>query len=499
MPGRANTSISWGVRGLRRSTRERGPAADVRAWTGGVPKAGSLAVLLLVVPYTAAAAERQETIARDAPTVITDRMLMAGERHTYAVALQRGDALSGEVRQHGIDVVVTVATPDGKVAMDIDSPNGTDGPEPVIFVADVPGKHLIEVRPLEANARAGRYDVRLATPGQATARERQTFEGLRRHLEAMRLRNDGLGAQHAGNYPASRDLYARAERGARTALRLREKSFGPVHPDVATTHELLGLIYDEVGEYDRGESHFTKALNIRERLLGRDHPDLLTTQSDLGFLRLAAGNYAGAEILYARTLRRREELNGPDDPRVANVLVGLGESLLRQGKLDRAEEALRRARAVREKAAGPTHVSLAWIDNLLGRVFLARQRFPDAAASCGAARKTLEAATGSSRPLLATSLQCLGEAHLGSGDLPAAAALLDESLKLRESAVGSEHPWVAETLAAQAAVFNRQGQKRRAEEVMRRALQIREKKLGGRHPAVAETVRALAEIERERR
>jgi tetratricopeptide (TPR) repeat protein len=496
MPDPVKTAISRKVQELRRSRCERGVVRDVRSWTPRVPKAGRLALLLLVAAHDAFAAH-QETIGRAAPTVMTDRTLNAGERHAYEVALERGDALIGEIQQHGIDVVVTVSTPDGKVAIEIDSPNGTDGPEPVSFVAGVAGKHRIEVRPLEAKVPAGRYDVRLAAPRPATARERQTFEGLRRHLEAMRWRNDGLHAQHVGKYPVSRDFYLRAERGAREALRLREKALGHAHPEVATTHELLGLIYDEVGEYARGEDHFAKALDILERTLGPDHPGLLTTQSDLGFLRLAAGNYSGAETLYTRTLRRREELNGPDDPRVANVLVGLGESLLRQGYLDRADEALKRARDVRAKAAGPAHVSLTWIDNLLGKVLLARGRPVEAEAACGNARKLLESVTEPSQPLLATSLQCLGEARLATGDLPAAGALLNESLTLRESAVGTEHPWVAETLTAQAALFKRQGETRRAEEALRRALRIREKKLGNRHPMVAETIQALTTLERK--
>ena len=213
-----------------------------------------------------------------------------------------GRVLLDDRLQRGIDVAVTIRTPDGEVGIEIDSPNGTEGPEPVLFVVRVQGSHRIAVRPLEPNVPAGHYDLRLEPVRKATTRDRQAVDGLRLHAEGMRLRNEGLHQQGVGEYRVSKDRYDRAEATATRALRLRQDAVGPAHPDVAATHELLGLIYDEVGEYARGERHFATALGILERRLGAGHPGLLTTQSDLGFLKLAAGDYPGAETLFLKTV-----------------------------------------------------------------------------------------------------------------------------------------------------------------------------------------------------
>ena len=87
------------------------------------------------------------------------RPLTAGAVHAYAVALQSGAAILGKVEQRGIDVVIDVYGPDGKQLARLDSPNGTNGPEPFDFTARSAGTYRFVVHVLDAHAQPGAYTM----------------------------------------------------------------------------------------------------------------------------------------------------------------------------------------------------------------------------------------------------------------------------------------------------------------------------------------------------
>jgi tetratricopeptide (TPR) repeat protein len=426
-----------------------------------------------------------------APLEQLDRPLAGGERQTHTVVLRAGDALRGTAEQRGIDLVVTVRRPDGVVVLEVDSPNGIDGPEPIAIVARAAGTYAVEVSALEPQAAPGRYDLRLEGPRPATRMDHDVAKALDLHIRAFAARNEALNLMGQALYRRSSARYDEAERGARQALAFRERVLGPGHYDVASTHQLLGLVYDEIGDYARGERHFARALQILEGLLGPGHPGLLTTQSDLGYLHLQTGDYAGAEALFTRALARREEMYGPQSELLAG-LGGLTEALLKQGQLDRAETVARRVLSIREAAKQPSASSHYW----LGLVLLARKRTDEAEAACGQARSQAESRRGSGQTALASALLCLGQVRVAAGDPRAGAPLLAEAVRIREAAYGPEHPSLAEALTAQGEGLARSGETRRAREVLRRALRIRERRLRPAHPAVAETRTVLAGLDK---
>ena len=89
-----------------------------------------------------------------------EKELAHNGKDAYRVELKAGQVLYAVVEQKGVDVVVTVFAPDGKQISEIDSPNGDQGPEPVVISAEVSGSYRIEVRPLE-NTKTGRYEIRI--------------------------------------------------------------------------------------------------------------------------------------------------------------------------------------------------------------------------------------------------------------------------------------------------------------------------------------------------
>lgn len=88
-----------------------------------------------------------------------ERVLKPGDVHSYSVRVEIGEYLEATVDQRGIDVIVRVSGPDGVKILEIDSPNGTQGPEPIRLIAKVAGLYRIEVAALEKDAVPGKYEV----------------------------------------------------------------------------------------------------------------------------------------------------------------------------------------------------------------------------------------------------------------------------------------------------------------------------------------------------
>lgn len=75
----------------------------------------------------ASAPSRQEAALLE-PGKPAERQLQGGEAHAYQMTLTAGQLLHAIVDQRGIDIVATLFGPDGKQLVEVDSPNGTQGP-----------------------------------------------------------------------------------------------------------------------------------------------------------------------------------------------------------------------------------------------------------------------------------------------------------------------------------------------------------------------------------
>ena len=62
--------------------------------------------------------------------------------------------------------------------------------------------------------------------------------------------------------------YAKAEPLYKRSLSIKEKAFGPNHPDVALSLNNLAALYDTQGHYAKAEPLYKRSLSIREKALG---------------------------------------------------------------------------------------------------------------------------------------------------------------------------------------------------------------------------------------
>ena len=85
----------------------------------------------------------------------------------------------------------------------------------------------------------------------------------------------------AAEQAAAAGNYAHAEGLLREAALLQEARLGPLHPDLASTLNNLGIVCEMNGKSDDAEECFRRAVAIATKVLGADHPFVSTSRKNL--------------------------------------------------------------------------------------------------------------------------------------------------------------------------------------------------------------------------
>lgn len=201
------------------------------------------------------AAHSQESQALE-PGKPIERELAGGQAHSYQITLAVGQYLHVVVEQRGIDVVVVAFGPDGKQLVEVDSPNGTQGPEPVYLVTESGGNYRLSVQSPEKNAKPGRYEVKIEELRAATPQDRSRLAARKAFDDGERLRAQGTAQsrrqaieKYQEALPHWRAIEARAEE--------------------ARTLNSIGSVYNSMGELQKALDYYNQALPLRRAAADR--------------------------------------------------------------------------------------------------------------------------------------------------------------------------------------------------------------------------------------
>ena len=365
-------------------------------------------------------------------STVQDRRLPAepqtlnpGEKHTYPLTLKANDYLKLVVEQQGIDVVVRLLGPDGKKLAEVDSPNGTQGPEPLSSIVEQGGTYALEVESLEKTAPPGKYELKLEAVKTATGQDRARIEIEKLIAEAEQLRQ-------AGKYDQGLPL-------AQQAVKQSEKIFGAEHLLAASSLNTLALLYQAKGDLEQAEPLFKRSLAIREKALGPDHPDVAQSLNNLAGVYKDKGDFVPAEPLYQRSLAIWERTLGPDHPDVANSLNNLAVLYFLKGDSAQAELHFKRSLAILERVLGPDHLAVALGLNNLAVVYQAKGDYVRAEPLFQRSLAIREKVLGPDHPDVAASFSNLGVLYRDKGDFVRAEPLFKRSLAVWERALGPDH------------------------------------------------------------
>ncbi|HEY0406301.1 MAG TPA: tetratricopeptide repeat protein [Pyrinomonadaceae bacterium] len=187
------------------------------------------------------------------PGEISRQAMDGGETHVFRVSLKQGQYLRVIVQQEDIDVAVSFYEPDQLQAfVQMDSPNGSRGPESVSIIARVTGDYLLETRSEEKGAMAGRYELSSDGPREPVAADLKRVAAEAAFLEGRRLRRLGTAEsrrQALEKYDEAVKLW---------------QSLGDGYQEAYALHS-MGLVYRALADLEQARKHFEQAIAIWQK------------------------------------------------------------------------------------------------------------------------------------------------------------------------------------------------------------------------------------------
>ena len=320
-----------------------------------------------------------------------ERELAGGEVHAYHLPLDAGQYARVGVEQRGVDVVVSLFGPDGRNLSEVDSPNGTQGPEVISFVAAASGVHRLEVRSLEKKAPAGRYEVKIEELRAGTPEDASRIAAQQAQTEARRL----VSQQSADSLRKAVEKYVGALALWRAAGDRRGEAdtltdLGAVHRQLnekqkavealeqaaalwraagdrsgeARAYDEIGVLYGESGEYQKALDVHQQALALR-RATG-DRKMEARALNNIAATYLDMGDYRRALEFHQQVLPLRRALG--DVSGEATTLNNIGGAYDELGEYQKASDYFNQALALRRTLGDRRGVAFS-LNNLAGVYF----------------------------------------------------------------------------------------------------------------------------------
>ena len=198
------------------------------------------------------------------------------------------------------------------------------------------------------------------------------LNGERHPLVAEDLINLGAVQQEWGHYQE-------AERYYRQALDITQAFYGPNHYKTAAGLTVLGraLRFEPHGNDEAGRL-LQQALAIRERVFGKVHPQVASTLNDLGGVALARGRFDEAEALAKRVLAIYRTVYGRKHAFTGVGVANLASVYLKHNQYSQAEPLFREAIGIFTETQGAEHLNTGIARIKLGRTLLRQHRYAEA-------------------------------------------------------------------------------------------------------------------------
>ncbi len=309
---------------------------------------------------------------------------------------------------------------------------------------------------------------------------------------SLELRRDLYGPEHPSvadslqllaDIEMARGKYRQGESINRRALELRRRHYGDEHELVAESLFRLARLLELSGDLDDAEEHYREALAIARR---RGSPETLAAVLDrFAILFSKRDEDAQAAAMFTEALAIYDELHGKLHPESALVRNNLALLYKNRGDLERAELLFRRAEEIQRQVFDGAHSHLATTLYNRALLFAERGRYDEAEALYEEALAMRREVYRGEHPVIALTLDNLAKLHRERGRYDAAETLHREALAMQLRLLGEEHPDIAVTRGNLAQLLGSRGDFDAAEELYRQALLGARRGLGERHSQVA--------------
>ncbi|PWT88153.1 MAG: hypothetical protein C5B55_13590, partial [Blastocatellia bacterium] len=338
-----------------------------------------------------------------------EQELSGGASHVYRTSLSAGQFVDLVGDQKGIDIVLVLFAPDGRKVIEVDSPNGSHGPEPLTFIAETTGDYRIEVRSLEKDAKPGKYEIKINEIHAAQPDDRNFVQAKRLIAEAVNLASE----RKAESRPKALEKLVEATRVFRLIEDKKRKASGI---------QQIGGLYGSLEKDQEGAERLKEAgLLFEEAGLKRQAAIAYKDAADL------RSSFTDALSYFEKSLALSESIGDKD--LVARVLGNMGSLYKDNGKMEQALEFLKRSVGLAAEI-GSKEIEAVGLGNigtvhaLQGRAFEALDNYQKA--------YVLEEALGN-KSGMADNLNNMGIVRAQLGNTSEAIAFLERAVALNQS------------------------------------------------------------------
>ncbi len=287
--------------------------------------------------------------------------------------------------------------------------------------------------------------------------------------------------------------YDQAGAQHRRALTLRERLFGPRHPDVVRAQNELGFVWVQQDRLEPADSILTLALASARTFRGED-PLLASVLSSLGSVRYWQGDREGALAAYLESAEVMARADERDEAQIAAAYGNVAVALQELGRDAEAVVYQERVLAVYRRAYKPSNARIAMALRNLASGYHGVRRYDDAVRTNEEAVALFRQAVDPDSPDLANTLSNHGPMLIQVGRFAEAEAAAREAMGIYERTVGTEHQGYAASLLKASQAQELRGEIAEAEAGIRRAIAIFRRTGPEDHPAMGYSQLALGKL-----
>ncbi len=185
------------------------------------------------------------------PVEPLQRQLVAGESHSYQLALVSGQYLRILIEPSGLNAGASIFAPGNRKIAEFDCRQNKSTPYSI--VAEVTGTYHLDIRSLKINSESGRYQLRIEE-----LREGQP--GDHHRISADRAFNEGERSRASGAAESLRNAINKYEEAAQAWRNIGDEK------KEAYALKAAGEIYFPLGEIHSSFNHYERALQIYRKL-----------------------------------------------------------------------------------------------------------------------------------------------------------------------------------------------------------------------------------------
>jgi tetratricopeptide (TPR) repeat protein len=258
-----------------------------------------LLILILCINLSALAQTKDELRPLE-PGQPIERKLAGGQAHLYQISLRAGQFMRVVAVQKGINILLTLANPEGKDVWEANFSGNFGGQESLSYEAPVAGVYQVRVRPFVDTAKVGSYELRLESKPAALAADKK-------RIDAERLLMEGIKSVRKSDFQPAIEK-------AQQVLPLW-RGLGDLYWE-ADTLALLGSAHNSLRKFDQAIDYYNQVLALRRQI--KDRAGESNSLSDLGVVSFGQNKYEQAIRYDNQALEIKRELQ--DRPGEARVL-----------------------------------------------------------------------------------------------------------------------------------------------------------------------------------